>query len=1276
MINCPQNSGYFVNYLTLMLSGKDRHVILLVISLLIASTVNGQAGKVYKYHFYGDLQNGNVIAGDQSLVINYSISELNIEGVKNASGEFFKISIPGHNPTSEPGKPELPVLSRLISVPENSTISIKISEIKTEKIVPAINNFKGLLYPRQPGATKDFQKQRGDFIFNKSEYSKRGIIKSDTVRVEYIGKVRNRQLASLLIYPVRYNPYSNEIEVIKSMKVEITFTRAKGSAVPYSTGGSFLFNQSLNKGVLNYNPSDVINGYSDQPLKMIIITDPAFKKYLNPFYKWKTQKGYKLTVLYKGTGLAGNNFAQLKDTLRKIYNSATVTNPAPDYLLIIGDVNRIPISDGTNNISDMYYGEFDGNGDYIPDMYIGRLPVADTNELKTVIGKIIQYERFEFADSNKFYNRALVTAGNDGEYDDYMNGQVKYAFSNYLNPANKIDGYHFYYPQSYNADDSIKKLIKKGVSFINYSGHGDASGWLDPALRSTDVPTLQNKNMYPFVITNACRTAQYNVPGSFGNTMMVSADRGAVGYIGCSNDSYWDEDYYWAVGVGTPNADPKYTETGLGALDRLFHTHSELPSDWYLSMGQVNYAGNLAVSQSTSLRKKYYWETYTLLGDPSTIPFIGTPDTFKISLPDTLPNGIKSLSMTIPAFAYMAVSHFDTLWDASFASPSGSVVLNMPGLSNDSCLIVITGQNKVPLIKTIHFAEVNKEYINLTSSSINDSSANNNGLADYGESLFIRLIISNLGLENATDLYATLTTTSNWVTINNDSVFIGTLSGKSQTVLPAAFGITISNTAPDKGYITLNLSLRDSKTAKNYNIDICVHSPVLEILNCLIDDSGTGNGNYLAEPGETFNLLFKVSNSGSSDISGTFNILNQPPGVTIFNPVVNTGLLQFGEVTTIPVSIKLAPDFVRGGSFDIVSLLNCPPYDKNKSFSIPVGKTRESFEYQKMTIFPWVNSVTFPWTITGSQAAEGQFSARSGLVPNSAESLLKMKVNVPVSDTIKFNVKVSSETNYDFLNFRLNGIQVFRISGETGWIEKKLALKEGFNLLEWIYSKDQSVSSGADCAWLDNISFPATAFSNKDLKTGKIVTPLPDKSYNQEQITTEIINLGTDTVKSFNLAYQVNGNTTVLQNFNNKINPSDTVIVAFTQPANLLGNGTYNIRVYGLNNNDIFLFNDTAYLSVINTGIFTPVENPENMVKVIPNPFRESFRLEIESTISDDLRISVFEASGKVLWEEQRGMVPGLNSFIITPQRLPTGFYTIRITGKTTLKAARIIKIE
>jgi hypothetical protein len=350
-------------------------------------------------------------------------------------------------------------------------------------------------------------------------------------------------------------------------------------------------------------------------------------------------------------------------------------------------------------------------------------------------------------------------------------------------------------------------------------------------ISSTDIKSFGNKNMYPFVIANACMTAQFSDTTSFGDKMIVTANKGAVGYIGCTNNSFWDEDFYWAVGVGTPSADPKYTETGLGAIDRLFHTHGESPSDWYPSMGQVNYAGNLAVSASTSKYKKYYWETYTLLGDPSTIPFIGTPDTFKISIPDTLPNGIKSLSLTLPPFSYIAISHFDTLWDASYASPTGSVVLNLPGRSNDSCMIVVSGQNKIPVIKTIHIADLNKEYINLNASSINDASGNNNGQADYGESLFIKLNIGNLGLSNATGIYAKLKSTSDWATINNDSVFIGTLVGKSQVILPTCFGIKIADIVPDKGYITMNLTLGDSKQLR---IMLLIYASILLYLILLI----------------------------------------------------------------------------------------------------------------------------------------------------------------------------------------------------------------------------------------------------------------------------------------------------------------------------------------------------------------------------------------------------------------------------------------------------------
>ena len=1166
--------------------GKDKRAIILAVFLLFAASASGQTGKSYKFHLDGNLQESDVISGSQSFIINYSISELNIENIINEHGSFYRVSIPGHAPASDPGKPELPVFSRLISIPEGSDYKVKISEVRSSRINPSGKKIEGILFPAQEGETKEVQQKKPEFLIDKTVYAPRGIISSDTVRIESLGTLRNKKLANLFISPVRYNPHSNILEVITSMKIEITFSYTDKTESKSLLPESALFNESLNKSVLNYNADDVIPGFSDQPVKMVIITDTAFKKQLEPFFKWKTQKGFKLKVLYRGAGLAGDSYTQLKDTLTKIYKASSETDPPPEYLLIIGDVNRVPYY-GTGNVTDMYYGEFDGNGDYIPEMYIGRIPVADTTELKTVVNKIIQYEKFEFADTNKFYSRAIVTAGYDAGYANTMNGQVKYAISNYLTKENKINEYHFYYPQSYTAKDSILKLLNKGVSFINYTGHGEAAGWLHLNIKSADIPAFENKNMYPFIISNACRTAQFNIASSFGNKMVVTGEKGAIGFIGCSNDSYWDEDYYWAVGPATPSADPTYQGTGLGAYDRLFHTHGEPASNWYFTMGQVNYAGNLAVSASTSSRKKYYWETYNLVGDPSVIPILGRPDFFKISLPDTLPNGIKSLSLNIEPFAYVAVSHFDTLWDASFASASGSVVLDMPGVSNDSCLIVITGQNKVPLIKTIHFSNVTKEFINLTSTGINDSQGNGNGLADFGETFYLKLKVSNLGLTDANGLYAKISSTSDWITINSDSAYIGTLPAKSDIVLSNNLGITVSDNVPDLGVATIGLILKDQKSEKHYTFDIAIHAPDLQIISCIMDDTGTGNGDFIADPGETFNLVFKVRNQGSSNISGQFKIASPDADLTILEPNVKSGILKFGEITDIPILVKLSETVSSGSFISVLSTLDCSPFLVNKEFSFRVGRIRESFEASSFNIFPWINISSIPWTITGTSSYDANFSARSGVIADNGSTSLMIRTVYTKADSVKFFYKVSSEANYDYFYFKLNGIEVLRKSGEIPWTKIAIPVPAGLNKMEWIYNKDPSVSGGADCAWIDMIDFAGSgsvSYIQKDLLVASIITPVQQDQFGLETVSVKVKNMGKDIINGFNLAYVINNTSSpVKQFFENSIKYNDSVTVSFKTKADLSKYGIYKIVSYGSDNSDDYILNDTSRISIENT---------------------------------------------------------------------------------------------
>jgi hypothetical protein len=1255
--------------------GKDKQAIILAVFLVFTVSASGQTGISYKFHLDGNLQKSDVIIGDKSIIINYSISELNIESLTNSAGSFYRISIPGHISSAVPGKPDLPVFSRLITIPEGSGFKIKISDVRSEKIKPSGKKIEGLLFPAQESETKEFQQTKPGFKIDKTVYATRGIIPGDTVRIEPLGIARNNKLANLYILPVRYNPHSNSIEVITSMRIEITFSNSINLTSKSLSSQSAVFKEYLDKGVLNYNPDQVVPGYSDQPVKMIIITDTAFKKQLEPFIRWKTQKGFKLTILYKGAGLAGNDYIHIKQTLTNIYNASSSTGHPPEYLLIIGDVNRVPYygSGGSGNITDMYYGEFDGNGDYIPEMFIGRLPVADTTELKTAITKIIQYEKFQFADTNKFYSRAIVSAGYDAGYASYMNGQIKYAITNYLTKANRIDEFHFNYPQSYTAKDSIIELINKGVSFINYTGHGEEDGWLHVNIKTPDIPLFQNKNMYPFVISNACRTAQFNLASAFGTRMLLTAGKGAIGFIGCSNDSYWDEDFYWAVGPGTISGDPTYEGSGLGAYDRLFHTHGESPSDWYYTMGQINYAGNLAVSASTSSRKQYYWETYNLIGDPSVTPILGKPLSFNVSLPDTLPNGIKSLSLSVDPFAYVAVSHFDTLWDASFASNSGTVTLNLPGISNDSCLVVISGQNKIPVMKTIHFSNIHKEFINLTASSINDSQGNNNNLADFGESFYLKLKISNLGLTDSHNLYAKISSTSDWVTITSDSVSIGTLLARSDTVLSNNLGVSISNDVPDMGVVTFKLLLKDQLSEKQYSIDICIHAPELQIINCLMDDKIEGNGDDIPDPGETFRLVFKVQNQGSSNIEGQFNISSQDGNLSIVEPSIKSGVLKFGQVTDIPIVVKLSETIPTGTLISVSAILDCSPYIVNKDFSFRVGKIRESFEASSFNVFPWINLSSIPWIITSATSYDGSVSARSGAIGNSGSTSLAIRTIYAKDDSVKFFYKVSSEPNYDFLSFKLNDVEIFKKSGEIPWTMRTVAVPAGLNKMEWIYKKDNSVSQGSDCAWIDMIDFAQSStvrYIQRDLKVARIVTPDSTKQYGQEDITVKVLNVGKDTLNGFNLAYEINNHfPPVKQFFNNKVIPyGDSVTVSFRTKADLSKYGIYNIVTYGFDNNDDCIFNDTLTANIENTRI-------SETLGVYPNPFTDKLTITVNSQSDDKLQISISNISGVKLYDIKKEIISGNNSFTINDFNLIPSLYYLNIHGTTINKTIPVMKI-
>ena len=81
-------------------------------------------------------------------------------------------------------------------------------------------------------------------------------------------------------------------------------------------------------------------------------------------------------------------------------------------------------------------------------------------------------------------------------------------------------------------------------------------------------------------------------------------------------------------------------------------------------------------------------------------------------------------------------------------------------------------------------------------------------------------------------------------------------------------------------------------------------------------------------------------------------------------------------------------------------------------------------------------------------------------------------MEVGTESNVSFYLKVSSESNYDKLHFKVDGEERNEWSGEIAWTMATYALTPGTHELRWEYTKDVSVSSGSDCAWIDDISFP------------------------------------------------------------------------------------------------------------------------------------------------------------------------------------------------------------
>lgn len=245
-------------------------------------------------------------------------------------------------------------------------------------------------------------------------------------------------------------------------------------------------------------------------------------------------------------------------------------------------------------LSDFPYTCLNGSDRYedlTPDIYCGRWPIRNINDLQTIIDKTIWYEQQPSMNPEFYRNASHFSFFEDGSRDNtglyahdgmedsrfiktsedvrsyllkeyrssfddinrlyghYTNGEFKYWPSEwnsyYAKEAGKfpLDLMHnlLGFSWNYNSSDLIK-AVNNGNLYILYIGHGDSYAWgneRDILFDCSDVLKLHNNNQLPLLFSMCCFSGNHSKDECIVRDFMTKRNGGVIASFGATNYGFY-----------------------------------------------------------------------------------------------------------------------------------------------------------------------------------------------------------------------------------------------------------------------------------------------------------------------------------------------------------------------------------------------------------------------------------------------------------------------------------------------------------------------------------------------------------------------------------------------------------------------------------------------------------------------------------------------------------------------------------------------------------------
>lgn len=478
--------------------------------------------------------------------VNTNLSSLSTKLKSTDNGDFIILESEGLVKTYDLGKPNIPVYSKLIELPLEATIKFKVVSYEEEIFTLSEKGINKKVIPAQPSISKSQDPDK--FYFDEKTYNTDEYFNSQITDFEEIGVLRSARLGRVVINPIQYNPVQNKLRILNNLKIEIEFIGSNYDKTQElkSKYSSSLFDNVLEQYIQN--TTIETKQLITETITYVIVADRMFESTLSSFITHKQNLGYNVIVGYTDDVNVGSTTTSIQSYLEDLYDNPPSGYNPPHYVLLVGDVAQIPSYTSGAHVTDLYY--FDYTSDNIPDVFYGRFSATNTSQLTSQIEKTLEYEQRSMPDASYLYEAVLV-AGNDASHElTWGNGQINYATNEYYNSANGIVAHTYLQdePAGGNYSANIISDINNGVVFANYTAHCSPSGWSNPSFTTSNISSLTNTHKYGLWVGNCCHSNRFSESECFEEAALRASDKGAVGYIGATDYTYWDEDFWWAVG--------------------------------------------------------------------------------------------------------------------------------------------------------------------------------------------------------------------------------------------------------------------------------------------------------------------------------------------------------------------------------------------------------------------------------------------------------------------------------------------------------------------------------------------------------------------------------------------------------------------------------------------------------------------------------------------------------------------------------------------------------